>query len=151
MRNTLTFDSRELEDFIKSEIPTYLKSIVGLENYDVVYQDNTSRNEPIFPCFSFEIYSSGVNDKFIDSYNIENATSIMLDLDVYTNEDSSNPYSMRDMANTISYGIAQFINEKLGMKIIQNDRVPNVIEGIFRKKIRAIGTIDNNDYIIKTN
>jgi hypothetical protein len=151
MANTLTFDGRELEEFIKTELPIYLKSIAGIEEKDFHYQDNISREEPIFPCFSFEIFSQGTDERKIDSDNIENATKILLDLDVYVNEESSSPLSTRDLANIFSYGIAQFINEKLGMKILQNDRVPNTYEGIFRKKIRAIGLVDNSEYIIYTN
>lgn len=148
--NTLTFDIRDLEDYVKTELPVYIKNIDGLENVDIYYQDNISRIEPIFPCFSFEIYSQGTVESKIDSNQIETATTILLDLDLFVDNDNT-PLSSRDMANDISFGIATFVNEKLGLKIIQNDRVPNAIEGIFRKKIRATGIIDNEDKIIYTN
>lgn len=149
--SNLTFDSRDLEEYIKKELPLYIKNINGLENIILTYQDNITREQPIFPCFSFEVFSQGAVQKFIDSDNIENATKILLDLDIYTNDEGSIPYSSRDLANAISIGTAQFINEKLGMVLSQNDRVPNALEFIFRKKIRATGYIDNNENIIFTN
>lgn len=149
-RNTLTFDIRNIEDYIKTELPIYIKTVSGLENVDIYYQDNITRIEPIFPCFSFEIYSLGAVESKIDSNQIETATTILLDLDTFVDNDNT-PLSSRDLSNDISFGIATFVNEKLGLKIIQNDRVPNAIEGVFRKKIRATGIIDNEDNIIYTN
>jgi hypothetical protein len=151
VRNTLTFDVRPLEAYIKDELPKYIKTVEGLESVKLHYQDNLTIEEPIFPCFSFEIYSMGVVENQIDSGNIENSTQILLDLDLFINDEVSKPLTSRDMANDISYAIARFVNEKLGLKINQNDRIPNSSEFVFRKKIRANGNYDNDNNIIYTN
>lgn len=149
-RNTLTFDVRKMELAIKSELPTYIKTISGLENVDIYYQDNIARVEPIFPCFSFEIYSQGAVESQIDSEQIETATRLLLDLDLFV-DGSGSPLSSRALANDISVAIATYINEKLGLRITQNDRVPNSVEGIYRKKIRATGIMDNEEETIYVN
>lgn len=149
-RNTLTFDVRELEDYIKKTLPTYIKTVSGLEDIDIYYQDNISRVKPIFPCFYFEIYSLGAVASEIDDTQIETATTLLLDLDLFVDSNNS-PLSSRNMANNISFGIATFINEKLGMRITQNDRIPSAIEDVYRKKIRATGIIDNEESVIYAN
>lgn len=148
--NSITFNSNELEEFIIDELPAYVKESTELSGLLLAYQDNINREEITFPCFAFELYSSGADKSKIDSDNIENATGIMLDLDLYVDKNVAIDETLRHKANIISFVIARFINEKLGLRITQNDRVPSTYEGILRKKIRAIGKIDNTEYIIYT-
>lgn len=150
MKNTITFDNRELIDYIKATLPVYLQEVEGLENMILNYQDNIDRETPIFPCYCFELFSQGAVQKYEDSEQIETATNVLLDLDVFTTDEVLAPLSSREIADIISQRIAQFITEKLGMRILENSRVPNPVEYIFRKKIRATGVYDNETKIFYT-
>lgn len=150
MKNTITFDNRELIDYIKATLPVYLQEVEGLEDMILNYQDNIDRETPIFPCYCFELFSQGAVQKYEDSEQIETATNVLLDLDVFTTDEVLAPLSSREIADIISQRVAQFITEKLGMRILENSRVPNPVEYIFRKKIRATGVYDNETKIFYT-
>lgn len=129
---------------IESEVFDYVKK--GLLEYrDDIYVTGLYYNKPqSFPCVSIEEYQNNIAQETIDSSGEEKFSSVVYDVNVYSNKGNGRKYEAKEIARK-----ADELMSSLGFTRFFTGPTVNYEDTVYRFTMRYSGTVSRDKVIYR--
>lgn len=146
-RNTLVFEELELRNTIKQILEDLFitDECYYIFNSDIELKplDSDVRADSYFPCVTLFVINNGVDNNTSDNLQIQNRTKFTVEINIYTTG------ATKKTDNTkLSKIIEKKLQNKLGLRFLQNKEVNSEVDKVSRRILRATNIIDNITGII---